>query len=167
MKHFLTSSAICLLICFGFSTQFTKAQACGYATGRISVFNEKNKPLKNFKVAFYLLENFDFLNSKTKVVRNELAGNAWDIYLTQKEAEDIINGKTPYDISGEQFGIDDEKERRETIFYKDNIFFYRTLEGYGRPFLIKVQARGYENFYFVAPALGGCGYYNEIKLKKR
>jgi hypothetical protein len=148
-----------LLICVTcLSVTFAKAQACGWGHGQIAVFNQKNKPIKKFKITFYELQGFDFTN-KTKVTRVEYQANGWDIYLTKTEAEDFIKGKEPF-----SYEWDSDKK---IVYYEGNIYNYRTIENSGKTVLAKISAKRYENYYFISPVFRGCSYYNRITLKKK
>ena len=114
---------------------------------------------------FYFLENFD-LSDRKKIIRNKDVSNAWDIFLTRKEAEKYIADKSPFSAFAEIYGID-EKEINSVIFYRDNTYNYRTMgKGYS-PLLVKISAHRYKNFYFISPVLAACAYYNKITLKKK
>lgn len=138
------------------------AQACSFGQGKFEVIDNKAKPVKNFSVNFYSAEDFD-LSGKKKVIRAKNEGNGWNIYLTEKDAEKFIAGKSPFNIYS--FILDEEKAD-SIIFFKDNFYNYRTKELYGTPFLVKISAKDYENFYFISPAFGGCYYYNLISLTR-
>lgn len=142
------------------------AQLCTFGRGQIEVVNKKKEPVKDFKVDFYSLENFDLSNRK-KIMRVEYVSNAWDIFLTRKEAEKYIAEKSAFNVFSERFQLDEKEKKDSVIYYRDNIYNYRTLLNFAAPVLIKISARKYKKFYFISPAFSGCYYYNKITLKKK
>ena len=141
------------------------AQACGFGHGRFEVIGTKAEPIKNFIVNFYSTEGFD-LSDKKKVIRVENEGNGWDIYPTEKDAEKFIAGKSPFNVYSSMFRTEDKEKADSIIFYKDNFYNYRTIELYGTPFLVKISAKDYENFYFISPVFGGCYYQREVTMSR-